>query len=85
MESYIVRISSKGQLTLPASIRKKLGLGKGDQLFVVLDNDEVRMRMTKGEIPVFTKTSSFFDLMGTFDGPANLAEKHDKYIAGTEK
>lgn len=30
----IVSLSSKGQLTLPEALRKKLGLGKGDMLHV---------------------------------------------------
>ena len=28
----LARMTSKGQLTVPASIRKKLGIGTGDQL-----------------------------------------------------
>ncbi|MGB9868181.1 MAG: AbrB/MazE/SpoVT family DNA-binding domain-containing protein [Bacillota bacterium] len=34
MKSYIVRLSTKGQLTLPAGIRRKLGIGKGARLVV---------------------------------------------------
>ena len=32
------------------------------------------------EEPVFTKDSSFFKLIGSFEGPANLAEDHDHYL-----
>jgi AbrB family looped-hinge helix DNA binding protein len=32
MEKAIVRLSSKGQFTLPAEVRRKIGLRKGDYL-----------------------------------------------------
>lgn len=83
MESYLVRLSSKGQLTLPGELRKKMALSKGTRLFVVLDNDEIRMKAIKdkGEIPVFSKKSTFFNLIGSFKGAENLAEDHDVYLS----
>ncbi len=83
METYLVRLSSKGQLTLPGDIRRKLGLRKGAKLFVVLDKDEVRMKAIKekGEVPVFSKDSTFLSLIGSFEGTEKLAEEHDVYLA----
>lgn len=82
MERYIVRVTSKGQLTLPSSIRRKLGIGKGSRLFVVLDEDEIRLKKIQGgNIPVFTERSSFFNLIGSFEGPRDLAKSHDRYLA----
>ncbi|MCL4515927.1 MAG: AbrB/MazE/SpoVT family DNA-binding domain-containing protein [Firmicutes bacterium] len=81
MDSFIVRLTSKGQLTLPIAIRRKLAMGEGTKLFVVLDEDEIRLKkMEGGGIPVFSKKSSFFDLIGSFEGPRDLAEKHDSYL-----
>jgi len=37
-------LTSKGQVTIPLSIREALGLGKGSQLSFVLDGSEVRVR-----------------------------------------
>lgn len=82
MDPYIVRLTSKGQLTLPSSIRRKLGIGKGSRLFVVLDKDELRLKKIEGgNIPVFTEKSSFFDLIGSFEGPRDLARNHDSYLS----
>lgn len=83
MESYLVHLSSKGQLTLPGEVRRKLGLHKGAKLFVVLDKDEVPMKAVKDkpEIPVFSKNNTFFNLIGSFDGAEKLAEQHDAYLA----
>lgn len=87
MESYLVRLSSKGQITLPLEIRKKLALDKGAKLFVIIDNDEIRMKAIKdkGEIPVFSKDSTFFNLIGSFKGAEKLAEDHDVYLAEDNK
>jgi AbrB family looped-hinge helix DNA binding protein len=41
LESKLVRIQEKGQVTLPAAIRKRLGLKKGDLVAVVATPDGV--------------------------------------------
>jgi len=37
------RITSKGQVTIPAELRKKLGLEPGDQVGFVLDTEGLRV------------------------------------------
>ncbi|MCR4418657.1 MAG: AbrB/MazE/SpoVT family DNA-binding domain-containing protein [Clostridia bacterium] len=82
MEANVVRLSSKGQLTLPAEIRRKLGLEKGARLLVLLEHNEIRIRkLNEGRPPAFTFESPFFDLIGSFSGPEDLAENHDRYLA----
>ena len=39
MTEYTVRLSSKGQLTLPAEVRRRLRLDTGDKLRVILHDD----------------------------------------------
>ena len=41
LESKLVRIQEKGQVTLPAAVRKRLGLKKGDLVAVVATPDGV--------------------------------------------
>lgn len=82
MEHGIVRLSSKGQLTLPAEIRRKLGLKQGTRLLVTVERDEMKIkRVREDRLPIFTPESSFFALMGTFSGPEDLAEDHDRHLA----
>jgi len=38
------RMSSKGQVVIPEDIRKRLGLGQGDQFVVVGDKDTVILK-----------------------------------------
>lgn len=49
---------------------------------MVLDEDEIRLKKIEGDnIPVFTERSSFFDLIGSFEGPRDLAKSYDSYLA----
>lgn len=54
------RMSSKGQLTVPKSIRDALGIGEGD---------EVVFRLEQGRA-VLAKTPDFLDLAGSIAVPA---------------
>ena len=59
-------LTSKSQLTLPAEIRRELGLGPGDQLDFTLHPEgwlEVR------PIKKVQKTGSIMDLKGMFHDP----------------
>jgi AbrB family looped-hinge helix DNA binding protein len=40
----IVTLSSKGQVVIPAKIRKKLSLKEGDSLLLVEENDGIRLQ-----------------------------------------
>jgi AbrB family looped-hinge helix DNA binding protein len=43
----IVTISSKGQFTLPAEVRRSMGLKQGDHLEVSFDEDQQRIIITR--------------------------------------
>jgi antitoxin PrlF len=56
-------ITSKGQVTIPAAMRKRLGLEQGDQVGFIMDDDGIRIvprehrikaafGLCKAEIPV---------------------------------
>jgi len=44
MRELLTVVTRKGQITVPAEIRRALGLHEGDKVAVVLDNDQVRLR-----------------------------------------
>ncbi|HET7701262.1 MAG TPA: AbrB/MazE/SpoVT family DNA-binding domain-containing protein [Candidatus Limnocylindria bacterium] len=44
MPRTLVAMNAQGRVTLPADIRRRLGLGAGDQLEVALDDDGIRLR-----------------------------------------
>jgi len=43
----ITVMSSRGQIVLPISIRRKLGLGEGSQFLVVTDNENILLKPVK--------------------------------------
>lgn len=75
----VVKITSKGQMTLPVSARKLLGIKKGDHLAVYVNGEEVILR----KFVPFKKAShkdAIFSLIGKGEGPPDLAENHDRYL-----
>lgn len=43
MKSTTVTVSSKGQIALPAEIRKKAGISEGEQLLVIQDGGRIML------------------------------------------
>ncbi|MGD6850433.1 MAG: AbrB/MazE/SpoVT family DNA-binding domain-containing protein [Candidatus Bathyarchaeia archaeon] len=59
-----VKVTRKGQTTIPAEIREKLGIKEGDELAVkVLDNQVV-----------FKKIPNLLDMCGIFAGEVDIEE-----------
>jgi AbrB family looped-hinge helix DNA binding protein len=44
---YTLTVSSKGQIVLPAALRRRLGLGVGAQLEVLEEDDGLRLRVLR--------------------------------------
>jgi antitoxin PrlF len=63
--SHFSTISSKGQVTVPQEIRKRLGLTPGDRIEFVMEKDRTVIRPARsGENP-FQK---YFGILGRFPG-----------------
>jgi AbrB family looped-hinge helix DNA binding protein len=43
-------LTSKGQVTIPAAVRKRLGLHPGDHVAFVVDGDEVRLMRKENRV-----------------------------------
>ncbi len=39
MREYVATVTSKGQLTLPVEVRRRLGIDSGDRVSIVLDDE----------------------------------------------
>lgn len=48
MREYVATVTSKGQLTLPAAVRRKLGIDAGDRVAIVIE-DEAGARLRRVE------------------------------------
>ncbi|MEQ1909556.1 MAG: AbrB/MazE/SpoVT family DNA-binding domain-containing protein [Vicinamibacterales bacterium] len=58
-------VSSKGQIVLPASTRRRLGLGAGSKLEVLEEGDTVRLRVVRS-VP----TAAVSELVGMVKMPS---------------
>ena len=63
METVSAKVTSKGQITLPAKLRERLGVKPGDRIDFV-QNDT-------GRVEVIARRKTFADLRGIvpYDGP----------------
>jgi antitoxin PrlF len=62
---YFSTVSSKGQLTLPQEIRKRLGIEPGDRVEFVPEEGRTVIRPARGEANPFEK---FIGIAGPFAG-----------------
>jgi antitoxin PrlF len=58
-------VTSKGQITVPLSVRKRLGLKVGDRLEFVNKGGEIMLRPARGEVNPFT---AYAGALGKFPG-----------------
>lgn len=67
----LVKVSTRGQITLPKSIRRALGIKPGDSIALTAVDDYVMLR------PV---TQTLFDMVGILptNGPLDFDELHEE-------
>jgi len=49
METKIIKVTDKGQISLPVKIRNVLNIGKGDELIITRSEDSIIIRKIKQE------------------------------------
>lgn len=84
MAHEIVRVTSKGQMTIPVEIRRALDIGEGDSLVVTLEGNEIRLRKLEPFRPL-DDTDPIWKLIGAGkSGDSDVSERHDDYLAAGE-
>ncbi|CEP67420.1 AbrB-like domain [Moorella glycerini] len=84
MSTPLVRLTSKGQMTIPQSVRETLGLKAGDYLTILVDEDEIRLKKVQPVKPL-SKEDPIWKLVGAgSSGLKDVAAKHDHYLAEGE-
>ncbi|MEW6446597.1 MAG: AbrB/MazE/SpoVT family DNA-binding domain-containing protein [Bacillota bacterium] len=80
----IMRVTAKGQLTIPVTIRKKLNIREGDYLQVYLEKDEIRLKKIEPIRPLGPE-DPIWRLVGTGEsGQKDISVNHDRYLAEGE-
>ncbi len=82
MRVFLTYVTEKGQLALPATLRKELKLKKGTKVLIVRDGNKIYID------PI--KYSSIFELQGIIKNKKvytekELEEKFQKYLATRKK
>lgn len=84
MSYEIVRLTSKGQMTLPVSIRRQLNLKEGDNLVVTVEGNAIRLQKLEPVRPL-DENDPIWKLIGIGEsGLGDVAENHDRYLAEEE-
>jgi AbrB family looped-hinge helix DNA binding protein len=80
----VTKVTSKGQITLPAGIRRKLGIDRDSYLEVVENDDEVRLRKIVTSRPL-DDADPIWELVGIGDsGRSTVSVDHDRHVAEGE-
>jgi transcriptional pleiotropic regulator of transition state genes len=80
----VVKVTSKGQVTIPAGIRTALGIDEGSYLEVTEEGEEVRLRKVVPARPL-SGDDPIWGLIGAGEsGLGNVATEHDRYLAEGE-
>lgn len=75
MDSVVAKLTSKGQLTLPKSVRDQLKLEKGSCIAIYLENNQIVMKKVAPKKPL-SDADPVWDMAGMFHGGnANECEK----------
>jgi AbrB family looped-hinge helix DNA binding protein len=79
-----VKVTSKGQITIPVEIRTALGIDDGTYLEVTEHEDEIRLRKLVAAKPL-GDDDPIWDLVGAADsGLGDVSSDHDRYLAAGE-
>ena len=84
MPEEIMRVSAKGQLTIPVSIRKMFDIREGDYLSIRVENGEICMKKVKTTQPL-SPEDPIWKLIGAGEsGSSDISENHDQFLVQEE-
>jgi len=77
----IVKVTEKGQVMLPAALRKKLRIKKNDHLVVEVEGECLRLRKLSPAKPL-TPEDPIWNLIGKgSSGRRDVSVRHDHYLS----
>jgi AbrB family looped-hinge helix DNA binding protein len=81
----IVKVTEKGQVTLPIDLRRKLRISKDDYLVVEAEGEYLKLRKVP-ETKLLGPEDPIWSLVGKASGGAkDVSAKHDRYLAEGER
>lgn len=86
MQAELVKLTSKGQLTLPKEYRDKLCLEKGSNLSVTVKGDTLMLKKVYEVVPL-SENDPIWDMVGIFEDRrcvASVSSEHDHCMSDGE-
>jgi AbrB family looped-hinge helix DNA binding protein len=81
----IVKVTEKGQITLPVNVRRKLGITKDDYLVVESEGEYVTLHKVS-RAKVLSAQDPIWNVIGQgASGRRDVAARHDDYLAKGER
>ena len=81
----IVKVTEKGQVTLPVNLRRRLGIGKDYYLIVDAEGEYLKLRKVS-EAKLLAAEDPIWTLVGRgSSGTENVSTRHDHYLAKGER
>ena len=80
----VVKVTSKGQVTIPVEVRVAMGIDEDTYLEVLEIDNEIRLKKVIPSPPL-NNDDPIWDLIGAGESRlTDVAENHDRYIAERE-
>jgi AbrB family looped-hinge helix DNA binding protein len=80
----VVKVTSKGQVTIPSEVRAALGIDEGSYLEVTEEGEEIRLRKVVPARPL-SGDDPIWGLIGAGESSrGDVASNHDRYLAEGE-
>lgn len=81
----IVKVTEKGQVTLPVDLRRKLGINKDNYLVVKAEGECLKLRKLSPVKPLAPE-DPIWSLIGKgSSGSKDVSARHDRYLAEGER
>jgi transcriptional pleiotropic regulator of transition state genes len=81
----IVKVTEKGQVTLPVELRRKLHIGKDDYLVIEAEGSVLKVRKLS-EKKLLATDDPIWDFVGQHaSGKKEISVQHDRFLAEGER
>jgi AbrB family looped-hinge helix DNA binding protein len=81
----IVKVTEKGQVTLPIDLRRKLGIGKDDYLVVEAQGEYLRLHKVSDVKPLASEDPIWALIGKKGSGKKDVSRRHDHYLSQGER
>lgn len=81
----VVKVTEKGQVTLPIDLRRKLRIGKDDYLVVEAEGEYLKLRKVSEARPLGPDDPIWALIGKGSGGTKDVSRRHDHYLAKGEQ